>query len=244
LSGEGGAAVAAYPGGELALFEQATRWKAYVGRELAPFLHGDVLEVGAGLGGTTLFLVNPRVASWCCLEPDPTLAAAIDRKNAAAQLPPSCACAVGDVAGLDPEQRFDAIVYIDVLEHVEDDRAELARAARHLRPGGHLIVLGPAHAWLYSPFDAAIGHFRRYARATLRALEPDGLVEVASRYLDAAGLLASTGNRLLLRSADPSEAQVRFWDRWLVPVSERLDGVLGHRVGKSLLGVWQKRLVS
>jgi len=63
---------------------------------------------------------------------------------------------------------------------------------------------------------------------------------VASRYLDTAGLLASTGNRLLLRSADPSEAQVRFWDRWLVPVSERLDRVLGHRVGKSLVGVWQK----
>jgi SAM-dependent methyltransferase len=235
-----GAAAAAYPGSELAIFEQATRWKAYVGRQLAPFLHGDVLEVGAGLGGTTSFLVSPRVSSWSCLEPDPALAAAIERKIAAASLPPSCSCVVGDVAGLDPERRFDAIVYIDVLEHVEDDRAELARAACHLRAGGHLIVLGPAHAWLFSPFDAAIGHFRRYARATLRELEPDGLVEVASRYLDAAGLLASAGNRMLLRSAEPSEAQVHFWDRWLVPVSERVDGILGHRFGKSLLGVWQK----
>lgn len=233
-------AAAAYPGSELALFEQATRWKRYLGRQLAPFLRGEVLEVGAGIGGTTSFLLGPEVTAWCCLEPDPALRGEIDRKLAAGLLPPVCRSAAGGIGSLEAGRVFDAIVYLDVLEHVEDDRAELAAAARHLRLGGHLIILGPAHPWLYSPFDAAIGHHRRYSLEALRALRPAGLTEVRSRHLDAAGLLASAGNRLLLRSAAPSEAQMRFWDRWLVRVSERLDALLRHRVGKSVLVVWQK----
>ncbi|MGI9592534.1 MAG: class I SAM-dependent methyltransferase [Myxococcota bacterium] len=236
----GGAPAVRYPGGELELFERATRWKAYLGRQLAPFLEGDVLEVGAGRGGTTPFLWNARVASWCCLEPDPALCREIERKIAGGRLPGGCRAEAGGVAGLAAERRFDAVVYVDVLEHVEDDRSELASAARRLREGGHLVVLGPAHPWLYSPFDAAIGHFRRYSQASLRALAPPGLVEVAGGYLDSAGLLASAGNRLLLRSADPSPAQIGFWDRWLVPVSERLDRLLGGRVGKSVFVVWQR----
>lgn len=46
---------------------------------------------------------------------------------------------------------FDTIIYIDVLEHIEDDREELNRAASHLRPGGHLIILSPAHQKLFTP---------------------------------------------------------------------------------------------
>ena len=236
----GGAPAARYPGGELELFERAIRWKTYLGRQLAPFLAGDVLEVGAGRGGTTPFLWSARVVSWRCLEPDPALCREIERKIAAGELPAGCGAEVGSVAGLAAERRFDAVVYVDVLEHVEDDRSELASAARHLREGGHLVVLGPAHPWLYSPFDAAIGHFRRYSRASLRALAPPGLAEVAAGYLDSAGLLASAGNRLLLRTADPAPAQIGFWDRWLVPVSERLDRLLAGRVGKSVFVVWQR----
>jgi len=59
------------------------------------------------------------------------------------------------------------------------------------------------------------------------------------RYLDSAGLLASLGNRLLLRQAMPSAAQLRIWDSCLVPVSRGLDRLLGYRLGKSILGVWQ-----
>jgi 2-polyprenyl-3-methyl-5-hydroxy-6-metoxy-1,4-benzoquinol methylase len=48
------------------------------------------------------------------------------------------------------DQQFDTIVYIDVLEHKEDDREELERATLHLRSKGHLIVLSPAHQSLRS----------------------------------------------------------------------------------------------
>ncbi len=136
---------------------------------------------------------------------------------------------------------FDSILYIDVLEHIDADAQEVRDAARYLRPGGHLIVLSPAHEVLFSPFDAAIGHYRRYSRAMLARLTPPSMRIARLRYLDAAGMLASLGNRFLLRSGMPTPDQIRAWDRGLVPISRKVDRVLGYRVGKSALIVWEAK---
>src|SRR5262249_9818557 len=130
--------------------------------------------------------------------------------------------------------------YIDVLEHIEDDRGEVARAAAHLVPGGRLVVLSPAHAWLYSDFDAAIGHFRRYDGKSLRALTPPSLKVKSLRYLDSAGLAASGANRFLLRQSMPGRAQIAFWDKCLVPMSRVTDALSAGRLGKSVVAVWER----
>ena len=145
----------------------------------------------------------------------------------------------GTLAALDPRDRFDSILYIDVLEHISDPKSELRRAAAHLAPGGTLIVLAPAHQWLFTAFDRAIGHFRRYTTRTLAADVPDGLVKEKLVYLDAVGLLASLGNRVLLGSPMPTERQIDFWDGVLVRCSMRLDRWLRYSIGKSVLGVWR-----
>lgn len=231
-----------YVGDELELFAAARRWKGYVRERVRPYLGGRVLEVGAGMGATTAALL-PRpgeaVADWVCVEPDPNLARRIGGRIETGELPSTCDVVTGTVDDV-PEAAFDTVLYVDVLEHIEDDRAEVDRAARRLRPGGHLVVLAPAHPFLYSPFDERIGHHRRYTRPTLRALIPPGLAEVESVYLDSAGLLASTANRLLLRSSMPTPAQIAFWDGVLVRVSRVLDPLLGNAVGKSVLAVWRR----
>ena len=129
---------------------------------------------------------------------------------------------------------------MDVLEHIEDDRAEVARAARQLRPGGHIIALSPAHQWLFTPFDEAIGHHRRYSRAGFGALAGDDLEEVRLAYLDSIGLFASLANKLILKSAMPKASQVAFWDRVLVRMSRVVDPAIGHSAGKSVLAIWRK----
>lgn len=229
-----------YVGTELDVFALAENWKAYYGSFLRPFLAGDVLEVGAGLGATTRALCDGSQARWTCLEPDPALGAAISRAIAEGALPACCRVVGAGVASLPDGDLYDAILYIDVLEHIEDDRGELASAARHLKQGGRLVVLSPAHAWLFTPFDAAIGHHRRYTKATLADAVPPGLARERLDYLDAAGLFLSLGNRIFLRSAHPTAAQILFWDRRVIPVSRVLDRALGRRAGKSVLGIWRR----
>lgn len=236
---------APYRGGELDVFAHAAGWKAYFGSHLRDALVGDVLEVGAGIGAATRALCDGRQRSWTCLEADAALAARLREGLQREPLPrapgqPLPEVIVGALPDLAPGRAFDAILYVDVLEHIGDDAGELRQAAARLRPGGALMVVAPAHRWLYTPFDAAIGHFRRYDRASLRALTPPGLTLTTLRYLDAAGVLLSLANRLLLRSATPTVAQIRFWDRRVVPISRRLDPLLGYRAGKSILAVWRR----
>jgi hypothetical protein len=224
----------AYVGRELEIFAHARNWKRYWVSHIKSYLTGDVLEVGAGIGANTEIMRSGSARSWTCLEPDPKLAARLAGIISSAQV------IVGTLISINPESEFDTLVYIDVLEHIEDDRQELMRAAAKLRPRGRLIVLAPAHQYLYSPFDKAIGHFRRYNRATLLACPPPSLRVERLLYLDSVGMIASSVNRLLLRQSDPSLAQIKTWDGLLVPLSRFLDRVLFYSLGKSILAVWTK----
>jgi SAM-dependent methyltransferase len=229
-----------YVGTELDLFATAEHWKSYVRRRVHPFIGRHVLEVGAGTGGTTRFLCDHRPERWLCLEPDSSLG---DRLIAAihdGELADCCEARIGTLADLDERDQFDTILYMDVLEHIEDDRAELIRAADQLEPGGHLIVLAPAHQWLFTPFDEAIGHFRRYTKSSLRAVGPNGLALRRLDYLDAIGMLASLGNRLVLKSSMPNPGQIAVWDRLMVPLSRLVDPLLTYSLGKSVLAIWRK----
>jgi SAM-dependent methyltransferase len=63
----------------------------------------------------------------------------------------------------------DSAICINVIEHIEDDKQALRNIRERLTPDGKLIVLVPAHPWLFNSLDEAVGHFRRYTRDTLTA---------------------------------------------------------------------------
>lgn len=227
-----------YVGDELTVFKDAVNWKAYFASKLRPYLQGDVLEVGAGLGGTTRVLCDGTQRSWLCLEPDPALVANLRESGREQPYALEPEVVVGDLRALDPARRFDAILYIDVLEHIEDDAAELRRARAFLRSGGALIVLSPAFQSLFSAFDQAVGHFRRYTRPTLAAAFPPDLRRERLFYLDTIGMLTSLANRLLLKQGTPNPGQIRLWDRVILPVSRVVDPLLFHSFGRSVIGVY------
>jgi len=229
-----------YIGNELELFQHATHWKAYYGSFIKPFLKGKVLEVGAGIGGTAMSLCDGTQQKWICLEPDAKLLDEVKAKISANTLPKCCEAQLGFLSDLNPEEKFDAIIYIDVIEHIENDKAELALAAKYLSPGGKLIVLVPAHQFLYSPFDKAIGHYRRYDKGMMKAISPAELKTQSIFYLDSVGLLASTANKLFLKQSYPTLQQVKTWDNLLVPVSTLLDPIIGRSIGKTVVGIWGK----
>ncbi len=237
--------VTSYVGSELDIFQHATNWKEYYGHTIKPYVVGDVLEVGAGLGATSRFLCDGRQRSWTCLEPDRDLLAQLHERFAARPLPSPVRTLCGTVDAIAANERFDAILYIDVLEHIEDDREELQRVAHHLVDGGHIVIVAPAHNFLYTEFDRKIGHHRRYDKALLRAAVPAPLRITKMHYLDSVGMLASLANRLVLKSDSPSAGQIRLWDSVMVRASRWVvDALTLHRLGKSIVCILEKEPAS
>jgi 2-polyprenyl-3-methyl-5-hydroxy-6-metoxy-1,4-benzoquinol methylase len=224
--------------GELELFELAVNWKRYWQRHVRRYLGRRVLENGAGIATNTPQLVSDACEDWLCLDPDVRQVDIMRR----AMLPQNCRVACGTIMDLvaAANEKFDTILYIDVLEHIEDDCAEVAAARNLLLPGGHLVVLAPAHQFLYSPFDAEVGHYRRYDRRSLAACAAHGLVPVEMRYLDSVGLVASAANRFLLKAGTATSAQIKLWDRAMVPLSRCIDPLVHGLIGKSIFAVWRR----
>jgi 2-polyprenyl-3-methyl-5-hydroxy-6-metoxy-1,4-benzoquinol methylase len=231
-----------YSGTELDLFATARHWKSYWTQVIDPYLGQHVLELGAGIGANAQALQHRRYARWLSVEPDAAMVELMKQGIAQGRLSPSHEAVCGTSLDLSRDERFDTILYLDVLEHIEDDHAELQRVSGLLQPGGHIVVLAPAHNFLYTPFDKKIGHFRRYGKAMLRAIVPQELRIRRMQYLDSVGMLASLANKLLLRSDSPSPAQVRLWDSVMVRMSRLTDPLTGFRLGKSIVCVLQKSL--
>lgn len=226
-----------YVGSELDLFAAAHNWKSYWSSRIRPFINGDILEVGAGIGANTPYLDHGGNRRWVCLEPDSNLATRLTLNLGKTGVGREYEIVCGTVQQLE-SGRFDTILYIDVLEHIENDREELEAASTLLKDGGHLIVLSPAHQHLFTPFDAAIGHFRRYNRSMLQNISPPSLRLEEVWYLDSAGLLLSVANLLFLHRSMPRKGQIAFWDRCVVPVSRFVDRCFLSSVGKSIVGIW------
>lgn len=144
----------------LELLESATQYNEWLASKFTPFLGNDNLELGAGHGTLTALVARDRrvVAS----EPSEMGRAVLSQRFASNPQVPSV---ISDLAELPASESFDCVYSANVLEHVADDIALIKRTARVLRPGGRFVAVVPAGDWLYSPFDAAVGHHRRYGHA-------------------------------------------------------------------------------
>jgi glycosyltransferase involved in cell wall biosynthesis len=187
------------------------RFNRYVGQR--------VLEVGSGIGNQTRFFVDRERVIASDIEPHYVreLAANLgDRSNirvASFRFPLGPA----DLEDLRNE-RIDSIVCLNVLEHIENDRATLADFARALVPGGHLVLLVPAIPALYGTLDVHLDHYRRYDPAGLRRVVTDAGFEIEElRFLNRPGVFAWWLNsRVLKRKILPRGQLAAF--RWIQPL--------------------------
>jgi SAM-dependent methyltransferase len=156
-----------------------------------------ILEIGCGTGPNLDML--GRFGRLDAVEIDPAA-----RAVASARLGrPVHDAPLPHLAGIE-DGAYDLICLLDVLEHVEADRAALESIARKLRPGGRILIAVPAHPWMWSAHDRVNHHKRRYTKRTLRAV------------VGAAGLklhMLSYFNSLLFPLAVTSRLAERLFDK-------------------------------
>jgi hypothetical protein len=93
---------------------------------------------------------------------------------------------------------------------------------------------------LFSEFDKAIGHYRRYNKKMLVKAIPSELQKIDLRYLDTIGLFASLANKWFLKQDYPKLKQIKFWDNYMIPISKIVDFISFYLIGKTVVGVWKK----
>lgn len=124
-----------------------------------------ILDVGSGDAWFAKQLLRPgspqsRIVCWDTGYTDPIV------REVSSEAPDSI-----EFSDVRPDGRFDVILLLDVLEHIEDEAAVLTSlVAENLAAGGRVLVSVPAHPWLYGQHDRNLGHYRRYSSRSLRAL--------------------------------------------------------------------------
>ncbi|MFM7140366.1 MAG: glycosyltransferase [Alphaproteobacteria bacterium] len=215
------------------------RYNAFLFETIRPMIGQRVLEVGAGTGTMTTFLVDRD--SVVATDYD---AQYVHQLGHRFEQSPNVQVLRLDLEAEVPEsirdRRFDTIVCLNVLEHVADDRGAVARLASMLEPGGRLIVLVPAHPRLFGTMDEAVGHHRRYGRGEMSRLMAEAGLEVESEtYVNATSTAGWYLNGKLLKRRSVPGVQARVADM-LVPVY-RVERRMGLPFGLSAIAVARRR---
>lgn len=220
--------------------DRAEAYSDWVFAQAKPHLGRRVLEVGCGRGTYTRRLARTV---------DSVVAVDIDQDCASAAQRATLALANVEVRRADVSREsfaaeFDTVLLLDVLEHIKDDGALLRKLRRALRPGGQLVVKVPAFAWLYGAVDRAVGHRRRYSRATLCGdLIAAGFAAPTVWHFNAAAIPGWWVNSVLLKREEAPPAQLSAFVR-LLPLVKTIDRATRSFAGLSLFAVARRTNVA
>lgn len=202
-------------------------------------LAGRVLEVGCGIGNLTRWILKaPEVERLVALDLDP----AYVRRVHAEVLDPRLEVLAGAAETFAPERfrqpegQFDFIISANVLEHIQDDAAALRSFRSLLRPDGQILLLVPAHPFLFSSLDRELSHFRRYRVKDFRRLgAASGLRLVRHHHFNPLGALGWLINGRILRRRLLPAGQLSFYTRYGLGLSRLLDRLNPFPIGVSVL---------
>ena len=226
-----------YTGREMESMDFAVNYHRWILDTFQPFLGTHIIEVGAGTGAFSEMLLANNPESLILLEPSSNLYPLLLNRMG----PERARKSTLREASL-PPATSDSILYVNVLEHVEDDTAELAAVYTMLAPGGRVFIFAPANRWLMSDIDLLMGHCRRYTLDELILKCRSAGFEIhMAKHFDVLGIAPWWVKYRILKSTKMEPRLVQLYDRFVVPVARVLEGWMPPPLGKSIILVGEKR---
>lgn len=233
-----------YVGKDLEAMSFAVNYHRWILDELKPFIGQHVVEVGAGTGSFSELLLELKPQSLALVEPSEmffSLEKNIANRTGETDLSLYHTVFTDAAGTIAAKQRPDTVIYVNVLEHIEDDEHELKTVFDTLADGGHCLIFVPALMSLYGEFDRKVGHFRRYSKKELeQKCRAAGFSIVRSFFFDIAGVLPWYVKYRLLNSDSLGSQAVTAYDNLVVPIMRRIEPAIGVPIGKNLLAVLRK----
>jgi 2-polyprenyl-3-methyl-5-hydroxy-6-metoxy-1,4-benzoquinol methylase len=211
---------------------------AWLCRSITPYIGDRVLEVGSGMGNILQFLLAPDRDLVIGTDIDHACVDYLQEKYQDQQnvLVFPCDVCHPDFRRL-KKYHIDTVVSINVLEHIQDDELALAQISEIVAAGGHIILVLPAHKYLFGSMDRSIGHYRRYDKLSLyHKLSKHHLEVLNQKYLNPVGALGWFVNGRVLHKKVPPTGQLKLFNR-LMPLVCRLDDHFNSPFGLSILSI-------
>ena len=215
-------------------------WRRYMKSKLFKHIVSNVLEVGSGVGSTANTFYDETIKSWTSIEPNIELYKQMQINQKMGLLSKNIKlnnCYLNELS----ETKFNTIMYIDVLEHIENDKQEVKVASSKIQSKGKIIILCPAYNFLYSKLDYAVGHYRRYTKDQLFNLFDKEKFELQGFYLDSMGTMANLLNKYLIKSSSPSKIQYFIFNYLIIPISIVTDKFFNYSFGRSVVVIAKKK---
>ena len=225
-----------YEGWELEHFDNSDNFRNYQNDLFKNHLKGHVAEVGPG-NGENLQIYKDKVEILELYEPSKVLF-----ENLISKFGSDKKFIIKNEVFSLKENTYDSILYLDVLEHIENDHQEIIKAFNSLKEGGKLIINVPAFQHLYSNFDKDVKHFRRYNKKTLLKLITNlNYLSYELKYYDSLGYILSLMSKLFTKNYKNNfNKKIKIWNS-LIPLSKILDTLIFHLFGKSLILIITKK---
>ncbi len=225
-----------YSGSELDSLAEAKNYYAWVLKKFEPYLGSVVVEVGAGIGTFSEFLLTaPVVRTLHAIEPaQNTYPVLADRFSGNPRVRTLRGYLSDHYEGL----AANAVVAVNVMEHIEDDENFLREARAAVVPGGSLLLFVPALPAIFGTLDTAFEHYRRYTRASLQSvIEKSGWTTHSINYMNMPGIAAWFVAGRVMKKTRIAAAEARAYDRMIVPFLSRMESLIGPPIGSNLLAI-------
>jgi len=224
------------------IMSKATRYLEYQAELAIPYVRGDVLEIGAGIGNLAKEVLEraaDKINTFTCIEAETLCCERLREELKSFQV--NMSIVQGLFPDTLPESTFDMIYHFNVLEHIEEDQQSLQCAFHLLNPGGTLCMFIPAFPMLYGSMDKRLRHFRRYAKQSIKTqMKQAGFQLLESRYCNFIGFFGWYINNRLLKIQSQQGGQVALFDKVILPVQKTIESWIEPPLGQNLWVVGQK----
>ena len=228
-----------YFGKDLEAMSFAQNYHKWVLEEFAPYLGDRVAEVGGGTGNFSEFLLSTNIRQLVVFEPSDNMFTLLKKKFEHKSNVQTINAFLEDQS-YQYNNTVDSVCYVNVLEHIKDDRAALYHAYQILRSKGHVLIFAPALSFLYSELDKKVGHYRRYSKKELiEVVTSVGFSIKRVKYFDMAGIIPWYIAFVLLKSTTTGD-NVSLYDKLIVPIMKKVEAIIKPIIGKSLIVIGQK----
>jgi SAM-dependent methyltransferase len=229
----------------LELISRSHRFIEWMYGEIKPVLHGDVLEVGSGIGTFSEKIIRDLPSSNVTLtDASLTYVRALEERFSndnnifTYKLDLNCK---RDYEGIGYE-KFDSILAINVLEHIKNDEFALEELHKMLKREGLLVVLVPCHKFLYNVIDTSIGHFRRYTKRDLESKARKAQFTIDRMfYFNMLGIVGWYINGNLGGNPKINSGAYKIFDK-IVPLIRYSEKIIGKKMGLSLICYLKKNI--